>query len=84
MPEETILFRPIDRATLDLMLHAYEEVGEDPIKSFSLLFSAAIMASATMGMTKQQWADLVGECLPNAVRAFNERPDIFGHIERPQ
>jgi hypothetical protein len=74
----TIKFRPIDERTLALLLHVNEEESSDAVATFSRLMSAAMIAGALIGLTKEQIVDLAETLSEYAALAVAERRDIFG------
>jgi hypothetical protein len=73
-----IRFRPLERATLELLYDTWEKEGGDPVANYSRLISAAMVAAAIIGLTPEQVSDQVETMVVKATEAVRERPDIFG------
>ncbi len=73
-----IKFRPIERATLELLLTAHKAEGADPVAAYGRLMSSAMVAGAIIGLTPQQIAQQAEAFAEQAQRAIVERGDIFG------
>lgn len=78
MMQAEIQFHPLDKATLKLALETFQSCDEDPIASYSRLFSATMVAGAILGLSPEQVSHHTGELMVLAKRAVAERPDIFG------
>lgn len=84
MAEGVFKFRPTEPETLAIMLMAWATEEEDPVDTFSRLFSAALMAGAFINLTAESFQKIVNECLPRAHQAMAAHPEIFGQAMRPQ
>lgn len=73
-----IRFRPLERATLELLYETWEREGADPVANYSRLISAAMLAAAIIGLTPEQVSDQVETMVAKAAEAVRERTDIFG------
>lgn len=80
MTEYTVTFRPMQDDTLKLLLHVYLLEGKNPVKAYSRLVSAAVMAGAMMDMMPEQMAEHVTKFMPNAHMVIKEHPEIFGKM----
>lgn len=74
----TIRFRPLEKETLELLLHANCTNGHDPIATYGRLISAASVAAAIIGLRPELVADQVQSFVTAATEAVHDRPDIFG------
>lgn len=74
----TIKFRPLERETLQLLLHASETNGNDPLATYGRLVSATMVAAALIGLTPAQVAQQAEAFAEQAVKAVADRPEIFG------
>lgn len=72
-----VKFRPVDRDTLKLIHTTYQQEG-DAAANYGRLMSAAMVAGAIIGLTKEQIAQHAEVCAEHAIRAVETRTDIFG------
>jgi len=73
----TAKFRPIEPETLSLLLLVHEAEG-DAFDAFNRLMSAFFVSAAIMQITPQQICNCANLMMPVALRAVQERRDIFG------
>lgn len=73
-----VKFKPLEEATLQLVMDVYEREGNDAVAAYGRLLTATMMAGAALGMRKEQVKQQALVLLVEAKNAMAARPDLFG------